>query len=270
MPRFWNFCTKRVEGAFGGAENFKNQAGSPELTKRAGAASLPDSQTPFNQSRNVGFFVTGTDTDVGKTVATAWLLRRLRGFYWKPIQAGLDGETDTMVVQRLAELPDHHVIPTRHALHLPRSPHLAAARENITIHLTDFHLANPPQPLVVEGAGGLLVPINQTALMVDLMARLRLPVIVVARTSLGTINHTLLTLETLRHRGLTVAGVILNGPPDTSNREAIIHYGRVDILAEIPFLETLTGAELDRAAVVHPSAVVVLNSYTPCSKVDAV
>ncbi|MBF0178275.1 MAG: dethiobiotin synthase [Magnetococcales bacterium] len=200
-----------------------------------------------------GIFVTGTDTGVGKTVAAAWLLRRLQGFYWKPIQAGLTGETDTMAVQRLSGLPDRHFFPSRHALSLPRSPHLAAARENLTIHLADFQLP-PPAPLVVEGAGGILVPLNATTLMVDLMVHLKLPVVVVARTTLGTINHTLMTLEGLRQRGLTVAGVILNGIPDVDNREAIAHHGEVDILAEIPHLETLTGAELDQATKVWPAA----------------
>ncbi|MBF0137190.1 MAG: dethiobiotin synthase [Magnetococcus sp. DMHC-1] len=221
--------------------------------------------TNCNHSKK-GLFVTGTDTHVGKTVVSAWLLRRLHGYYWKPIQAGLEDETDTMAVQRISELPGHYFIPSRHLLHLPRSPHLAAARENLTIHLPDFHLPDLPGPLVVEGAGGVLVPLNATTLMVDLMVHLGLPVVVVARTSLGTINHTLMTLEALRSRNLPLVGVVLNGPPDPDNRDAIAHYGQVHILAEIPRLETLTGAELDRVARLEPCGNSWIESLTATNK----
>lgn len=187
-----------------------------------------------------GWFVTGTDTGVGKTVASAWLVHHLDGDYWKPVQSGLEGETDVAAVLRLSGASPGRMHPSAHVFKAPLSPHAAAALEGVTIDLADFRLPATGRPLVVEGAGGVLVPLNGEALMVDLMVRLALPVVVVSRTALGTINHTLLTLEALRHRGLEVAGVVLAGPPNPGNREAIREYGRVAILGEIPPLEPLT------------------------------
>lgn len=186
-----------------------------------------------------GVFVTGTDTDVGKSVASAWLVRRLDGCYWKPVQSGLAGESDTAMVARLSGLPVERFYPSRHRLQAPRSPHEAARKEGVVIGLGDFRLPDAPGPVVVEGAGGVLVPLNQEAFMVDLMGQLGLPVVLVCRTALGTINHTLLSLEALRSRGVTVAGVILNGAPDPENRQAIASFGRVAILADIPHLPQL-------------------------------
>ncbi|MBF0310067.1 MAG: dethiobiotin synthase [Magnetococcales bacterium] len=184
-----------------------------------------------------GCFVTGTDTGVGKSVAAAWLVRELDGDYWKPVQCGLeDGEGDGERVARLAGVAGERIHPERYRLNLPRSPHEAAAREGITIRLSDFVLPQSVRPLVVEGAGGVLVPLNDHDFMVDLMRHLGLPVALVARTALGTINHTLLSLEALRRRGVEVAGVILNGDPDVDNRAAICRYGQVEVLGEIPVL----------------------------------
>lgn len=182
-----------------------------------------------------GVFITGTDTGVGKTV-TAAVVAVSRGWgYWKPIQTG--PESDTAEVARLAgcrvwergvRLPD------------PVSPHLAARRVEQTIDL-DALVAQAPfrDQWVVEGAGGVLVPVNDREKMVDLMALLNLPVIVVARTTLGTINHTLLTLEALRRQGLEVEKVVLAGEPNPDNKEAIGFYGQVAV-DELPLLNPLT------------------------------
>lgn len=191
-----------------------------------------------------GLFVTGTDTGVGKTVVSAWLMLALDGEYWKPVQTGLsEGETDTHTVRRLTGLPDarfHHPV---YEFEAPLSPHAAARLENVTISLEDFSLPESPEgvrrPVVVEGAGGVLVPLNDTELMTDLMARLGLPVVVVARTGLGTINHSLLSLEALRGRGVELAGVVFSGPPDAGNREAVACLGRVRVLGELPLLDPL-------------------------------
>ena len=193
-----------------------------------------------------GVFVTGTDTGVGKTLAAACLVRAWNAWYWKPVQTGLaDDPGDGATVAALAGTG--RVIPPRHALAAPLAPLAAAEREGVTLALDDFAL--PEQtPLVVEGAGGALVPLTETALMVDLMARLGLPAVVVARTALGTINHTLLTLEALRARGLAVAGVILSGPPDAGNRTAIERFGRVRILAELPPLPRIDADAVARLA----------------------
>jgi len=192
-----------------------------------------------------GLFVTGTDTEVGKTVAAAWLVRRFGADYFKPVQAGLEGETDEAVVRRLTALPDDHFHPTTYSLKAPMSPHAAARREGIAIDLGAFRLPESSRPVIVEGAGGILVPLRHPATVADLMVKLALPVVLVSRTTLGTINHTLLSLECLRRRGLEVAGVIFSGAPHRENREAIERFGKVTVLAEIPWLDPLGAAALD-------------------------
>ena len=200
-----------------------------------------------------GVFVSGTDTGVGKTFAAACLVRAWNAAYWKPVQSGLIDEPggDTASVARLVDRHDFRPYAPRHALGAPLSPAAAAALEGVRIGLADFDCpAYDGRPLVVEGAGGVLVPLSGEHLMIDLMTRLGLPVIVVARTALGTINHTLLTLEALRARRLAVAGVILNGPPDAGNRGAIERFGAVRVIAELPRLT----AEPDAAAVARLAA----------------
>ncbi|MBF0192473.1 MAG: dethiobiotin synthase [Magnetococcales bacterium] len=188
-----------------------------------------------------GVFVTGTDTGVGKSVAAAWLARRLNACYWKPVQSGLEDETDSMLVARLAAIGADRIWPETHRLHAPLSPHESARLDGVEIGLADFVWSESGgRPVVVEGAGGVMVPLNGRDRMIDLMVRLALPVVVVARTALGTINHTLLTLEALRARRLEVAGVILSGLPNRVNREAIMGFGGVALLAEIPWLDPLT------------------------------
>ncbi|HVI50832.1 MAG TPA: dethiobiotin synthase [Candidatus Sulfotelmatobacter sp.] len=181
-----------------------------------------------------GIFVTGTDTDIGKTMVSAWLVKSWQADYWKPVQSGCLQDSDTDTVRQVN--PQAVLHPPARLLKAPLSPHEAAALEGVSIRLADFHLPVTDNLLVVEGAGGALVPLNDHDLMTDLMAHLGLPVLVVARSGLGTINHTLLTLEALRSRGLAVAGVVLNGPLNAANRQAIEHYGRVRVLGELPRL----------------------------------
>jgi len=192
----------------------------------------------------MNFFVSGTDTSVGKSVVAAWLLQRLGGEYWKPVQSGLQGESDTAAVARLSGFGLERFHPETYRLTAPLSPHESARRDGISISLKAFRQPKCVRPLVVEGAGGVLVPLNDKYTMVDLMVQLALPVILVARTGLGTINHTLLSLEALRSRKLTVAGVIFSGPSNPDNRQAIESYGGVSILAEIPFLDPLNADAL--------------------------
>jgi dethiobiotin synthase len=201
-----------------------------------------------------GVFITGTDTGIGKTVVSACLVRAWGASYWKPVQSGTeDGDDDTATVIRLAALtPDRHAPPV-YALRAPLSPHAAAALEDIAIDLDRLTtLPALPQPLVVEGAGGVLVPLTDRHLMIDLMARLALPVVLVARSGLGTINHTLLSLMALRSRGIAIAGVVLNGPPNPGNRTAIESYGAVQVIAELPPADPLDAAAVTRLAALLP------------------
>jgi dethiobiotin synthase len=187
-----------------------------------------------------GFFVTGTDTDVGKTVVAAWLVARLGACYWKPVQAGTHPETDSATVRRLSGATPDRILPEAYVLAEPMAPHEAARREGIAVDMAK--LVPPPcnRPLVAEGAGGLMVPLNDQSLVIDLARELDLPLILVARSTLGTINHTLLSLEAIRRRGLALAGVVINGPETPHNRAAIERYGRVEVIAEIPWLEQVT------------------------------
>lgn len=188
------------------------------------------------------FFVTGTDTGVGKTVVSAILTAGLSAAYWKPIQSGAEELTDTEWIQRATGLPDCHFIPETYRLSKPLSPHAAAISDGVRIMLDKIRLpqTNHLPHLIVEGAGGVLVPINDRQYMVDLMKHLKLPVLLVSRSSLGTINHTLLSLQSLRHSGLDVIGIVINGPKNQINRTAIEFYGKVKVCAEVEILPRIT------------------------------
>src|SRR5258706_3019062 len=172
-----------------------------------------------------GLFITGTDTGVGKTVAASAVLHRYRGAaplrYWKPIQTGIEQDDDTEEVRRLGACADQEIFAEGVRLPRPLSPHLAAKCTGQTIDLRALLAVLPADEdtrWIVEGAGGLLVPLNDSENMADWISLLGLPVMVVARTSLGTINHTLLTLEALRARSLRIAGVLMVGDRNADNR----------------------------------------------------
>ncbi len=192
------------------------------------------------------FFITGTDTGVGKTVVSALLCAALDAIYWKPIQTGTREGTDRKTVMQLARLPRARTFPETYRFAPPVSPHLAARRAGGRIELRQIRVPRlaAREKLIVEGAGGALVPINGTQLMTDLMKHLRLPVLLVARTSLGTINHTLLSLAALRAARLNIRGVIMVGEPDRENRNAIEHYGNVEVVGIVPRLKKINRSAL--------------------------
>ncbi|WP_343519508.1 dethiobiotin synthase [Sphingomonas sp.] len=187
--------------------------------------------------------VTGTDTGVGKTVAAAALAWRLGASYWKPVQAGLEEETDSEAVARLAGV---EVLPEAYRLATPCSPHRAAEIDGVTID--PDRLAPPPGRVVIEGAGGALVPLTRELLFADVFARWRLPVVIVARTALGTINHSLLTIEALRARGVPIAGMLFSGDEVADSQATICAIGRVRSLGRLAVLDPLTPAALREAA----------------------
>ena len=188
-----------------------------------------------------GFFVTGTDTDVGKTVVCAILMMGLDAVYWKPVQSGNQEDTDTRCIRRITGMPAKRFAAEVYTLTQPLSPHAAAAIDGVRIDLANFSppRTQPDQHLIVEGAGGLLVPLNERDMVIDLIAHLELPVLLVARSGLGTLNHTLLSIAQLRQRSLPVLGVVMNGPSNRANWEAIERYGEVPVLAQIEPLPTL-------------------------------
>ena len=197
-----------------------------------------------------GFIVTGTDTGIGKTVFSAALtgaLWRRHGAarYWKPVQAGLEETTDSEAVAQLA--PGALVHPEAYRLVTPASPHLAARIDGVTIDPARLALPPGQAPLVVEGAGGALVPLAGRLLYADLFAGWGLPVVVVARTGLGTINHTLLTIEALRARGATLAGIAFVGAAHEENEAVIPLLSGVARLGRLPVLADVTAQTLAQA-----------------------
>jgi dethiobiotin synthetase len=181
-------------------------------------------------------FITGTDTNVGKTLISSWIALHTGFSYFKPIQTGTRDGSDSFEVQKLS---DTKIYPESYAYKEPLSPHLAAKLENDMIDIEKIVLPQS-RNLIIEGAGGVLVPINDTHLMIDLIKKLGAPVILVARTTLGTINHTLLSLEVLRSRNIPVLGVIMNGEQNPQNSDSIELYGRTSVLAEFPKLESVS------------------------------
>ena len=192
------------------------------------------------------FVITGTDTGIGKTVFSAALAGAMRTPYWKPIQSGLEDETDSEAVARLAGVA---VLPEAYRLVTPASPHLAAEIDGVTI---DAEALTPPEgALIVEGAGGAFVPVTRSLLYADLFARWRIPVIVCARTSLGTINHSLLTIEALKSRGVPIHGLVFLGDAMDDSEAIIADIGGIRRLGRLPFLDPLTPETLAQAFPAH-------------------
>ncbi|MFT8718834.1 dethiobiotin synthase [Acetobacter sp.] len=203
-----------------------------------------------------GVFVTGTDTGVGKTFISACLVQAWDALYWKPLQTGLaDEEGDTPTIRHLTTIAPASIVPPGDTFLAPLSPEAAAAAEGRCVDPSRLVLPmqEPERPLVVEGAGGLDVPVTSELLMIDLIARLGLPVVLVARSGLGTVNHTLLSLSALRRRGIAVAGVVLNGPLNPGNKAAIEAHGHVSVLAEVPMFETVNAESVATACQFMPA-----------------
>ena len=196
------------------------------------------------------FIVTGTDTDVGKTIVSAMLVQALQAVYYKPVQAGLEDGTDTEVVRKLTQMPADHFLEEAYRLNTPASPHLSAQIDGI--HIDYGRLTVLPAvtgPLIVEGAGGALVPITGKAdeLFIHLFQLWQLPVIVCARTTLGTINHSCLTAAALKQHRIPILGIIFVGDAHDSNESTICDIAGVKRLGRLPFLSQLGPNELQSA-----------------------
>ena len=195
--------------------------------------------------------VTGTDTDVGKTVFAAALAGALGASYWKPVQAGLADGSDAVTVARLSGLAPGRILPEAYRLVTPCSPDRAAEIDGVTI---DPERLTPPPvegPLIVEGAGGALVPVTGDLVFADLFARWDLPVVLVARTTLGTINHSLLSIEALRARGVPILGIAFTGDGVEHSETTIARIGRVKRLGRLPHLAPLDADTLAAAFTAH-------------------
>ena len=197
--------------------------------------------------------ITGTDTGIGKTVVAAMLALALDGYYWKPIQSGTEGGTDRERVAELTGLSRERLLPERFVLTEPLSPHRAAELDGVSIDAGMLALPRVPDAswLIVEGAGGVLVPINRAMLQIELFAHWSAPVVVVARTRLGTINHTLLTLEALRRRDIDVLGIVFVGDSMPDSERTIAEFSGVKRLGRLPLLSLLTAKSLREAFAAH-------------------
>ncbi|MEG3619552.1 dethiobiotin synthase [Magnetovibrio sp. PR-2] len=188
------------------------------------------------------FIVTGTDTGLGKTVVSAMYTLGLGMTYYKPIQSGIEDETDREAVQRMTGLGDDRVLADGIRLTQPLSPHRSAELDGVEIDINA--VAPKGDNLLVEGAGGLMVPVNRQTLYIDVFADWGLPVVLTSRTGLGTINHTLLSLEALRKRGIQILGVAFIGDDNPDNMKTISEMGGVKVLGRVPMMDNITPGAL--------------------------
>lgn len=188
--------------------------------------------------------VTGTDTDIGKTVFAAALAGALDASYWKPIQAGMEGGGDAVTVATLSGLTPERILPEAYRLQTPCSPHRAAEVDGVEIEIDRLALPVVTGPMIVEGAGGVLVPVTRDILFADLFARWAQPVVLVARTGLGTINHSLLSIEALRSRGVPILGLAFVGDAVEDSEATIARIGGVRRLGRLPRLAVLNATTL--------------------------
>ena len=186
------------------------------------------------------FFITGIGTEIGKTVVSAIVTEYLQADYWKPVQSGDLHWTDTMKVQSLVSNTKSVFHPERHRLNAPLSPHASAALDGVQIKLSDFTIPATSNHLVVEGAGGLMVPLNEHEVLLDLIQQLQIPVILVSRNYLGSINHTLLSFEALQQRNIPIAGIVFNGEPNPASESFIENYTQLPVLFRVGNLDGIT------------------------------
>ena len=196
-------------------------------------------------NQNFQFIICGTDTDVGKTLISSFLVRGLNCFYWKPIQSGIDGETDSEYVQRVSQISKKKILKEAYIFNNPVSPHWAAEIDKVKIIKSNLNLPNIDKSLLIETAGGLMVPITRDFLQIDQIKIWNLPVILVCRSSLGTLNHTLLSIEALRKRNITILGLFINGKKHLDNPQTLKLFSGLPIIAEFPLIKNLSVENLD-------------------------
>ena len=190
--------------------------------------------------------ICGTDTDVGKTIVSSFFVQGLKGIYWKPIQSGTEEGTDTKTVCNILNLEPNRFLPEKYKFKAPVSPHWAAEKEASFIEPSNLKLPDLDELIIIETAGGVMVPLNRDWLQIDQLKAWGAPIILVARSGLGTLNHTLLSLEALKHRNLNVLGIVLNGPPHDDNPKTLEQFGDTKILAYLPIFNEVNAKTLSQ------------------------
>ncbi len=194
------------------------------------------------------FIITGTDTGIGKTVFAATLMAAFHdnkhtAQYWKPVQSGIE-DIDTKRVQHLTDLPDTYFLPEKYILSEPLSPHRAAELDNTYIDIDTLDIPKTDTPLIIEGAGGLMVPLTRHTLYIDMFELWDIPTILCTRTGLGTLNHTLLSIEALQKRGIPIHGIVFIGDENTDNKRTVEDFTNIKILGRLPYINTLNSNTL--------------------------
>ena len=191
------------------------------------------------------FVICGTDTDIGKTLISSFFVRGLNSYYWKPIQSGIESETDSQAVKRLAKVQKTKIINEAYIFREPVSPHWAAEIDQKVINFKLLTLPNVDGSLIIETAGGLMVPITREYLQIDQIKKWNIPVILVCRSGLGTINHTLLSIEALKKRNIRILGLVINGKKHLDNPKTLNEFSSLPIIAEFPFIQKIDSNNLD-------------------------
>jgi len=191
------------------------------------------------------FIICGTDTDIGKTLISSFFVKGLNSFYWKPIQSGIESQTDSQTVEKLAQLSKEKIIKEAYVFTKPLSPHWAAEIDQKTINFDKLRLPKVQGSLIVETAGGLMVPITRNFLQIDQIKQWNLPVILVCKSSLGTLNHTLLSIEALKIRNIEILGLVVNGEKHLDNPKTLVDFSGIPLIAEFPYIERMDSNNLD-------------------------
>ena len=191
------------------------------------------------------FVICGTDTDIGKTLISSFFVRGLNSFYWKPIQSGLASETDSQAVERITKVKRTKIINEAYIFREPVSPHWAAEIDQKVINFQLLNLPNVDGSLIVETAGGLMVPITRNYLQIDQIKKWNIPVILVCKSGLGTLNHTLLSIEALKKRNIQILGLVINGEKHLDNPKTLAELSSLPIIAEFPYLKKINSNNLD-------------------------
>ena len=191
------------------------------------------------------FIICGTDTDIGKTLISSFFVKGLNSFYWKPIQSGIELQTDSQTVEKLAQVSKEKIIKEAYVFTKPLSPHWAAEIDQKIINFDKLRLPKVQDSLIVETAGGLMVPITRNFLQIDQIKQWNLPVILVCKSSLGTLNHTLLSIEALQRRNIEIFGLVVNGEKHLDNPKTLVDFSGIPLIAEFPYIPKVDSNNLD-------------------------